>query len=195
MKLGDYTFEWVPDECDLPLAERRTAVRKTYTSAVFFSWGVVLAGSRVTMRWEWMPAEQFLALRALYKADTGTVWYPQQEEKLWLSLVEHGPFLVGEEIEDQTTGAKADVLSVHGTVDGHTYIKLTDRSGSFAAGSTIEKTSGSPTKSARVDGVDVLPNYNVEILRADGSMFETVGTNFLYRRNVIVDLLILSEAT
>jgi len=195
MKLGDYTFTWDPDDCDLPLAERRSAVQKTYSSAVFFSWGVVLAGTRVTLLWDWMPAAQFLALRGLYEADEATVWSPGQEEKLFLTGIAHGPFVVGEEVEDQTTGATADVLSVHGTIDGDRYLVLTNRVGMFEAGSTIEKTSGSPTKSATVQTVDILPDYDVEILKVNGDLFETVHTKFIYRRNVTVELLIMGEVS
>jgi hypothetical protein len=68
MKLGDYEFEWVPDEMVIPRPEKTVAVQENLGNVGFFSWGPQLIGKEVKMKWKFTSVAQYEAFRALYLA-------------------------------------------------------------------------------------------------------------------------------
>jgi hypothetical protein len=72
--LGGYTFPWTPDEFTIPHAELFKSVVRTWTTAVFFSWGVEILGKKIELHWGWMSSDQFDVLDAMYQAGVQVVW-------------------------------------------------------------------------------------------------------------------------
>ena len=48
-----------------------------------------------------------------------------------------------------------------------------------------------PAKSAVLTSVEAFQTYNVEILSLDGKLFEEIGTNMPYRKDIRMRLLVL----
>jgi hypothetical protein len=77
MSLNSLTFDANPSEFTMPRAKRHVAWKPTYSSVGFFSWGTLLAGVEITLRWPFMRTSQFATLDGIYKADAEIVWNPQ----------------------------------------------------------------------------------------------------------------------
>jgi len=192
MKLGDYTFTWTPEKWELPDEVRYSSYVKTYQGGAFFSWGTDIKGVEITLEWEFMPVAQYERLQELLRADAEVVWDPEMPDRLFVGTVTNGPFVVGGVVTDSTTGATGTISKVSSR-DGLAYIEVTGRVGEFGRGNTITDDSDQQ-KSATIQTVDIVKRYNVEIQEVTGKVFEVVGTNQFYRRDVKVTLVIVSEA-
>lgn len=64
--LGGNTFQFDPDETDIPDKKKSVARTKTYTGSVIFEWAAVAEGTFVELRWDWMYDGQYKMLRRLY---------------------------------------------------------------------------------------------------------------------------------
>ena len=60
----------------------------------------------------------------------------------------------------------------------------------FVAGETVTDNSV-PAKSAVLTSVEAFQTYSVEILSLDGKLFEEIGTNMPYRKDIRMRLLVL----
>jgi hypothetical protein len=70
------------------------------------------------------------------------------------------------------------------------FLVLTSVTGVFVAGETVTDNSV-PAKSAVLTSVEAFQTYNVEILSLDGKLFEEIGTNMPYRKDIRMRLLVL----
>lgn len=68
MKIGDYEFEWVPDEMVIPRPEKTVAVVQNLGNVGVFSWGPQLIGKEVVMKWKFVSKAQYAALLAMFLA-------------------------------------------------------------------------------------------------------------------------------
>lgn len=77
MILGGYTFTNNPHRMSSTMdPEVISSSLKTWDSVVYFSWPVTIAGKKITLVWDYMTVEQYLALQALWIADTSIVYNP-----------------------------------------------------------------------------------------------------------------------
>jgi len=77
MSLGGYTFAVNPANSTLPVKRRMGLPIETLTGVEMFSWGVVIAGARMTLEWEFMPTAEFNSIESLYIADAAVAWNPE----------------------------------------------------------------------------------------------------------------------
>ena len=76
-RLGGYVFEWNPDEVTIPESKKTVAIQETYGGSAIFQWSPLLEGAMVELKWNWMPREQYSALRLLYLSTAQVEWNPQ----------------------------------------------------------------------------------------------------------------------
>jgi hypothetical protein len=77
MSLNSITLEMNPSEFTMPRPKRYVAWKPTYSSIGFFSWGTLIAGVEISLKWPFMTTSQFATLDTIYKADAAVVWNPQ----------------------------------------------------------------------------------------------------------------------
>jgi hypothetical protein len=78
MSLGTYTFDSNPSDLDEIIGKKKSqASVQTYAGVAYFSWGTLIAGVEVELTWDYMSCAQYDSLDALYQADAGVVWDPQ----------------------------------------------------------------------------------------------------------------------
>lgn len=77
MKLGNYTFEWNPDDFTPPDADMFKSIQRTWKTAVYFSWGAEILGKPIELSWIWMSEAQWDELDAIYQAKDQMVWDPE----------------------------------------------------------------------------------------------------------------------
>ena len=82
MTIGEYSLSYYPSGFTIPRPDRANAYVETLTSVAHFSWGFFLVGKVIELRWNFMPAEQFDALDAIFQQDEEVVWYPGEETGL-----------------------------------------------------------------------------------------------------------------
>jgi len=189
VKLGEYTFDWNPDSFTLPQAERSTGRVKTYSSIAFFSWGLSLLGKEISIEWDWMGVDQYERLRVLFEANSPVVWDPQGKVRLFHGTVVNGPFVPGKVVTGGTSGATGTIGEVVSDAPWN-FLVLANVAGSFQAGETVADNSF-PEKSATLTSAEAFGTYNVEILSLDGKLFEEIGTNMPYRKDIRMRLLVL----
>ena len=76
MTLGGQTITKLPSKMTLILADRMSAVKKTYSSVAFFSWGNTLLGKILTLEWPLLELAEWNVLDALFQADASVVFDP-----------------------------------------------------------------------------------------------------------------------
>jgi hypothetical protein len=77
MILGGYTFANNPHRMSSTLdPEVMSASVKTWDSVAYFSWPATVVGKRVSLIWDYMTVEQYIALQALWVADISIVYNP-----------------------------------------------------------------------------------------------------------------------
>jgi hypothetical protein len=189
VKLGGYTFDWNPETFTLPQAEKSTGKVKTYSSIAFFSWGLSLAGKEISIEWDWMSVDQYERLRALFEANTAVVWDPQSKVRLFHGTVGNGPFVSGKTLSGATSGATGTIAEVVSDSPWN-FLVMTSVTGGFQAGETVTDNSF-PSKSTVLTSVEAFDTYNVEILSLEGKLFEEIGTNMPYRKDIRMRLLVL----
>jgi hypothetical protein len=77
MVLGNHTFTMNPATATLPIKRRMGLPVETLTGVEIFSWGVIIAGVKLTLTWEFMPTTSFDAIEALYVADMAYTFNPE----------------------------------------------------------------------------------------------------------------------
>ncbi len=189
VKLGAYTFDWNPDVFTLPQAEKSLGKVKTYSSIAFFSWGLSLAGKEISIEWDWMGVDQYERLRSLFEANASVVWDPEAKVRLFHGAVTNGPFVPAKTLTGATSGATGTIGQVVSDTPWN-FLVLASVTGSFHAGETVTDNSV-PAKSAVLTSVEAFQTYNVEILSLDGKLFEEIGTNMPYRKDIRMRLLVL----
>ncbi|OQB40349.1 MAG: hypothetical protein BWY06_01238 [Candidatus Latescibacteria bacterium ADurb.Bin168] len=78
MSIGSVMLDSNPSACSLIKADKSCSLVQTYSGAAFFSWGTVLQGKEIELRWEYMRETDFAALDALMD-DAGTVVFDPQD--------------------------------------------------------------------------------------------------------------------
>ena len=189
MKLGGYTFDWNPDTFTLPQPEKSTGKVKTYSSVAFFSWGLSLLGKEISLEWDWMGVDQYERLRSLFEANAPVVWDPEGKERIFHGAVTNGPFLPAKTLTGATSGATGTIGEVASDTPWN-FLVMTGVTGSFRAEETVTDNSV-PAKSASLTSVEAFGTYNVEVLSLDGKLFEEIGTNMPYRKDIRMRLLVL----
>ena len=76
--LGSVTFDYLPDDFTMPRPQKSVSVQDTYSGVVVFSWGVLSAGQRISLKWDLMSSALFDLIDAIYAADANVVWNPDQ---------------------------------------------------------------------------------------------------------------------
>lgn len=71
-----YDFTLLPGKMTMIRAKKTIAIKKTYTSVAYFSWGVSLIGETIVLSWNAMPAAMWKQLDLFYAADKALVWDP-----------------------------------------------------------------------------------------------------------------------
>jgi len=189
MKLDTYTFDWDPDKWGIPEEKRIAVAVPTYSSVAFFSWGSRIIGQRILLEWEWMSADQYLRLKEIEAADVEIEWDTEAANRLFYQSGANIPFVAGKVIIGSLSGATATISAVDTILSN---LILTSISGVFQASETFSDNSA-PVKSADITSLEVIPVYNVEVMFLDGEYFEVVGTGLVWRKDVKLELLIMSE--
>ena len=68
MKIGTYEFPWEPDEISIPRPVKSVAIAPNKGNVGFMAWSPIVAGTPITMKWEFMSVAQFNELLDLYYA-------------------------------------------------------------------------------------------------------------------------------
>ena len=189
MKLGSHTFDWNPESFTLPQAERSTGKVKTYSSIAFFSWGLSLAGKEISIEWDWMGVDQYERLRTLFEGNASVVWDPEAKVRLFHGTVTNGPFVPAKTLTGAASGATGTIGQVVADTPWN-FLVLASVTGSFQAGETVTDNSV-PAKSAVLTSVEAFQTYTVEIVSLDGKLFEEIGTDMPYRKDIRMRLLVL----
>lgn len=101
MILDSYTFLLNPEECEMPIKEKRASSVKTLTGAEFFSWGSVLEGVTLTLKWRFMPVAMFTQFETIRNNDDQIVFNPGSGTNYNVEVLG----LKGAWFLDQTAGA------------------------------------------------------------------------------------------
>ncbi len=189
MKLGAYTFDWNPDVFTLPQPEKSLGKVKTYSSIAFFSWGLSLAGKEISIEWDWMGVDQYERLRTLFEGNAPEVWDPEAKVRLFHGAVTNGPFVPARTLTGVASNATGTIDQVVSDTPWN-FLVLASVTGNFQAGETVTDNSV-PAKSAVLTSVEAFQTYNVEVLSLDGKLFEEIGTNMPYRKDIRMRLLVL----
>jgi hypothetical protein len=189
VKLGAYTFDWNPDVFTLPQAEKSLGKVKTYSSIAFFSWGLSLAGKEISIEWDWMGVDQYERLRALFEGNAPVVWDPEAKVRLFHGAVTNGPFVPARTLTGVASGATGTIDQVVSDTPWN-FLVLASVTGNFQAGETVTDNSV-PAKSAVLTSVEAFQTYSVEVLSLDGKLFEEIGTNMPYRKDIRMRLLVM----
>jgi len=189
MKLGTYTFIWLPDNFTEPKSDKFYSKVRTYSSMAYFSWGADIVGKEISLTWDLMKEKDFQNIQSLVEDDEQKIWYPETAKRLYFGTVFNGPFVIGKSIAG-ANGA-VGVISAVNLVEN--YVTFNAVTGTFINGEAIQDDSD-PIKTATVEAVNILPNFDVEVFGLSGEYHEILTTNFVYRTNVELKLLIMSEA-
>jgi hypothetical protein len=190
MKLSTYTFDWDPDKYGIPEEKRIAVAAPTYSSIAFFSWGSRIIGQRVLLEWDWMSADQYLRLKEIEAGDAEIEWDTEAADRLFYRAGANIPFVTGKVITGTLSGATATISAVDTNLCNLT---LTGIIGVFQANETFSDNSV-PAKAGIITSLEVIPVYNTEVMFLDGEYFEVAGADLVWRRNVKLELLIISEA-
>lgn len=79
MSIGTLTFKHNPSEMTVIKKDRITAVKETYSSVAFFSWGPMIVGKVIDLFWPFMSIDDFSDLEAIVEADAQVVFNPQDD--------------------------------------------------------------------------------------------------------------------
>lgn len=187
MKLGPYTFDWTPELFTIPKYDKFYSAVRTYSSMHYFSWGIDVVGKPVFLNWDWMKEIDFLNLQKLLEDDEQKTWDLEAEDRLYHGTVVNGPFVVGKSIAG--VGGAVGVISAVNILDN--YVVFSAVTGNFVHGEAIVDDSF-VQKTSTVTGVNIYPNYTVEVLELNGIYHENLTTNFIYRSNIELKLMIMA---
>lgn len=111
-----YDFTLLPHKMTMLRAKKTCAVKQTYTSVAYFSWGTSLVGETIVLSWNAMPAAMWKQLDAFYAADKALVWDPTLTEipattKYNVIMTElEGEYLLGGYDEALATSYRGDAI-------------------------------------------------------------------------------------
>lgn len=190
MKLGTYTFRWVPDKFTIPKADKINSFVITYSNVAYFTWGMSIIGKVITLEWKWMSAEQFLRLQDIADDDEQKVWYPELPYRIWYENAVNHPFITGKTVTGLISSATG-LISAVDTIENN--LTLTNINGTFQT-ENFEDNSA-PKKTGTITALEIVPNYNVQVFSPDGVYFEDMQANFVWRQDIKLKLLIMSVAS
>lgn len=78
MILGDYTFEWLPDNMTIPEAKKTVAIVPIYSGSAIFQWEPIIQGEKISLTWKFCSIEQYNALRLEYFKTSPILWVTGQ---------------------------------------------------------------------------------------------------------------------
>lgn len=111
-----YDFTLLPGKMTMIRAKKTVAVKKTYTSVAYFSWGTSIVGEIITLSWNAMPAAMWKVLDAFYAADKALIWDPTLTAVPATTLYNvemadlEGDYLLGGYDETLATSWRGDVV-------------------------------------------------------------------------------------
>ncbi|MHC1697784.1 MAG: hypothetical protein AB9919_06950 [Geobacteraceae bacterium] len=76
ISIGSWTPMANPSNIPLLRPKKPVATVETYSGAAYFSWPPLIAGQEYPLTWDFLPADEFVALDALYVADAVQVFNP-----------------------------------------------------------------------------------------------------------------------
>jgi len=76
ISIGTWTPTANPSNIPLIRPKKPTATVETYSGVAYFSWPALIAGQEVPLTWDFLPANEFVSLDALYVADSVQVFAP-----------------------------------------------------------------------------------------------------------------------
>ncbi|MBW2154596.1 MAG: hypothetical protein JRH18_23420, partial [Deltaproteobacteria bacterium] len=76
MSLGSYTFYRNPETCTYPQKRKRASAIETLGGVAYFSWGCVLPGQPLGLKWPGMETTMFDELMTLFEADVQVPFDP-----------------------------------------------------------------------------------------------------------------------
>lgn len=188
MKLGSYTFPWVPDKFTIPKKDKFNANVLTYSGVEFFSWGCDIVGKIIELEWAWMGYEEFRQLQKLLEDDEQKTWNPEAPARIWYENPLNHPFVAGKIITGLTSLVSRTITAVD-TVYNNLILAS---SGAYIEGENFEDNS-LPKKTGTITVIEMIPSYTVNITFLDGVYFENMQTNFIWREDVKLSLLIMAE--
>jgi len=102
MILDGYTFTLNPESCEMPIKEKRASSIKTLEGAAYFSWGAILAGTIIKLKWKFMSIAMFAQLETKNENDAQVVFNPGSGTSYNVEIQN----LKGAWFLDQTVGAQ-----------------------------------------------------------------------------------------
>ena len=102
MVLDGYTFTLNPETCEMPIKEKRANTVKTLDGAAYFSWGAILPGIVLTLKWKYMSVAMFSQLETKNEDDDQIVFNPGSGTSYNVEIQS----LKGAWFLDQTAGAQ-----------------------------------------------------------------------------------------
>jgi len=187
MKLGSYTFVWEPKNFTEPKADKIYSKVLTYSSVEFFSWGTDIVGKEISITGEWMKEVDFQNLQRLMDDDEQKTWDLEAPMRLYHDTVVNAPWVAGKSI----TGAGGAVGLISGVNIVDDFVIFSSVTGDFVNLEVIEDDSA-PQKTSTVTGINIYPNFTVEVLEVNGDLHDGLTVNFPYRENVELKLLIMA---
>lgn len=189
MKLGSYQFIWTPDRFTIPHSDKITSSVLTWESVGFFSWGMHIIGKKIECEWKWMQLEDYEEIRKIVNENQQKVWDLEATNRLYYeSPIETLPLIAGQTLTGIDSAAIGTIESVNRITQ---YIEFSNITSLPIIG---ERMTNVPRgNSIVVKYFEIYPNYNVNILDFYAKYFENLRTDFQYREDVRLDLIIMSE--
>ena len=79
MTLGTHEFWRNPTNCTEPKERKITSIVPTYTSVVYFSWGMKIAGQEIVLSWDWMPSDEFAEFQDILAENVQKTFVPRSD--------------------------------------------------------------------------------------------------------------------
>lgn len=189
MKLGSYQFLWTPDRFTIPHADKVTSSVLTWSNVGFFSWGMHIIGKKIECEWKWMQLEDYEEIRKIVTANEPKVWDLEATNRLYYeNPIEILPLIAGQTL----TGLDSTAIGLIDSINTVTqYIEFSSITALPIIGERM--TNVLRGNSIQVKYIEIYPNFNVNILDFRAKLFEDLRTDFQYREDVRLDLLIMSE--
>jgi hypothetical protein len=76
ISIGGYTLINNPNEMDIVRPDKYSSSVQTFTSMVFYDWGVSIVGKQISLSWTYMLASEFDALDAIFQGPGPLIFNP-----------------------------------------------------------------------------------------------------------------------
>ncbi|RQW89934.1 MAG: hypothetical protein EHM79_02180 [Geobacter sp.] len=80
ISIGSWTPSSNPSNIPLIRPKKPVATVETYSNVGYFSWPPLIAGQEIPLIWDFLPADEFVSLDALYVADAVLVFNPNDDQ-------------------------------------------------------------------------------------------------------------------